>query len=122
MLIAKCGCQVACLRSFKDRLSRKALETMYRSFILPQLDYGDVIWDNCSLKLAEEMESLHLDAIRTIIGAVYGTSHQKLYTESGLRLYEKDASDKNVYYVPQDCSRKYPDFLERTFTPTCFLN
>ena len=26
------------------------------------------------------------------------------------------------YYVPQDCSRKYPDLLERTFTPTCFLN
>ena len=43
MLIAKCRCQVACLRSFKYRLSRKALETMYWSFILPQLDYADVI-------------------------------------------------------------------------------
>ena len=83
MLIAKCRCHVACLRSFKYRLSRKALETMYRSFILPQLDYADVIWDNCSLKLAEELESLHLDAIRTIIGAARGTSHQKLYSESG---------------------------------------
>ena len=81
MLIAKC--KVACLRSFKYRLSRKALETMYRSFILPQLDYADVIWDHCSLNLAEDLESLHLDAIRTIIGAVRGTSHQKLYSESG---------------------------------------
>ena len=83
MLTAKCRCQVACLKSFKYRLSRKALKTMYRSFILPQLDYADVIWDNCSLKLAEELESLHLSTIRTIIGAVYRTSHQKLYTESG---------------------------------------
>ena len=66
-----------CLRLFKYRLSRKALETMHRSFILPQLDYADVIWDNCSLKLAEDLESLHLDAIRTFIGAVRGTSHQK---------------------------------------------
>ena len=41
MLIAKCRCQVACLTSFKCRLSRKALETMYRSFILPQLDYAE---------------------------------------------------------------------------------
>ena len=55
MLTAKCRCQVACLRSFKYRLSRKAFETMYRSFILPQLDYADVIWDNCSLTLAEEL-------------------------------------------------------------------
>ena len=83
MLIAKCRCQVACLRSFKYRLSRKALVTMYRSFILPQLVYADVIWDNCSLKLAKQLESLHLDAIRTVTGAVHGTSHQKLYTESG---------------------------------------
>ena len=51
--------------------------------MLPQLYYTDVIWDNCSLKLAEELESLHLDALRTIIGAVRGTSNQKLYTESG---------------------------------------
>ena len=55
MLIAKCRCQVACLRSIKYRLSRKVLETMYSSFILPQLDYADVIWDNCSLTLAEEL-------------------------------------------------------------------
>ena len=108
MLIAKCRCQVACLRSFKYRLSRKVLETMYRSFILPQLDYADVIWDNCSLKLAEELESLHLDAIRTIIGAVRGTSHQKLYTKSGFTTLRE--------------IRFYPDLLERTFTPICFLN
>ena len=55
-LIAKCRCQVACLKSFKYRLSRKSQETMYRSFILPQLDYADVVWDNCSLKLAEDLE------------------------------------------------------------------
>ena len=99
MLIAKCRCQVACLRSFKYHLSRKALETMYRSFILPQLDYADVIWDNCSLKLAEELESLHLDAIRTIIGAVCGTSHQKLYTESGFTtLRERRFRHKIIMY------------------------
>ena len=58
------------LRGFGRR--RKESKTIYRSFILPQLDYADVIWDNCSLKLAEDLESLHLDAIKTIIGAVRG--------------------------------------------------
>ena len=72
---------------------------MYRSFILPQLDYADVIWDNCSLKLAEELESLHLDAIRTIIGAVRGTSHQKLYSESGFTtLRERRFRHKIMYH------------------------
>ena len=110
MLIAKRRCQVACLRSFKYRLSRKALETMYRSFIVPQLDYADVIWDNCSLKLAEELESLHLDAIRTIIGAVRGTSHQKLYTESGFTtLRERRFRHKIIMYhkIVQEITSTY---------------
>ena len=38
---------------------------MSKSSILPQLGYADVVWDNCSPKLSEHMESLHLDAMRT---------------------------------------------------------
>ena len=57
---------------------------MYKSFILPQFDYADIVWDNCTTKLADELESLDLDAIRTIIGAVRGTSHETLYTEAGM--------------------------------------
>ena len=83
-IIAKSRILIACLRSYKHRLSRKSLENMYTSFILPHFDYADVVWDNCTKKLAEELENLHLDAIRTIIGAVRGTSHEKLYLESGL--------------------------------------
>ena len=60
-----------------------SLETMYRSFILPQLDYTDASWDNSSLKLSDDLESLHLDAGRTIIGVFRWISHRKLYTESG---------------------------------------
>ena len=57
---------------------------MYKSYILPHFDYADTVWDNCTNLLAEELEKLNLDAIRTIIGAVRGTSHEKLYTESGI--------------------------------------
>ena len=117
MLIAKCRCQVACLRSFKYRLSRKALETMYRSFILPQLDYADVIWDNCSLKLAEELESLHLDAIRTIIGAVRGTSHQKLYTESGFTTLRERRFRHKIIMYHKIVQENTPTYLKEHLPP-----
>ena len=39
---------------------------MYKSFILPYFDHADVTWDNCMTRLSEELEHLHLDAIRTI--------------------------------------------------------
>ena len=46
--------------------------------MLPLLDYADGVWDNCTINLADELEQLHLDAIRTITGAVRGTSQQSL--------------------------------------------
>ena len=83
-IIGKIKVHTACLKSYKYRLSRKTLETMYKSFILPHFDYSDVVWDGCTNTLKDELEKLNLDAIRTIIGAVRGTSHHKLYRESGL--------------------------------------
>jgi len=98
-LIRKCRPLVACLRSFKYRLSRKALNTMYKSFILPIIDYADIIWDNCSNHLADEVEALQLDCIRTITGAVRGTSHDKLYRESGyIPLHERRQRHKLIFY------------------------
>ena len=49
---------------------------MYTSFILPYFDYADVIWDNCTIRLSEELEHLLLDAIRMITGTVRGISHK----------------------------------------------
>ena len=53
---------------------------MSRSFIFPQImatSFGMTV-----SKISRRSENLHLDALRTIIGAVRGTSHQKLYTVS----------------------------------------
>ena len=66
---------ISCLQSYKYKISRKALETMYRSFILTPFDNADT-----QLKM---LENLHLEAIRIITGGIRGTSHQKLYKESG---------------------------------------
>ncbi|KAK6174541.1 hypothetical protein SNE40_017797 [Patella caerulea] len=83
-IIIKVGKLVDVLRSFKYKLSRKSLDTIYKSFILPIFDYADVIYDNCSKTDCEKLENIHLDALRTITGLVRGTSHKILYTESGL--------------------------------------
>ena len=81
-IIRKVTLFISCLRSFKYKLCRKALETMYKSFRLPQFEYADIVWNNCSGTLLNMLENLHLEAIR-IIGAVKGTSHEKLYKEYG---------------------------------------
>ena len=82
-IIRKVTLLISCLCSFKYKLCRKALDTMHKSFILPQFVYADIVWDNCSGTLSNKLENLNLEAIRIILGAVRGTSHEKLYKESG---------------------------------------
>ena len=36
------------MRKLKFKLDRKSLETIYLTFIRPLLEYGDVIFDNCT--------------------------------------------------------------------------
>ena len=72
-----------CLKSLKFSLLRKPLEIMYKSFILPIFDYADIVWDNCTAGESQQLENLHLEALRTITGLVKGTSHEKIYNESG---------------------------------------
>ena len=36
------------IRKFKFKLDRKSLETIYIAFIRRLLEYGDIIWDNCT--------------------------------------------------------------------------
>ena len=74
---------INCLRHFKYKLGRKALEIVYKSFIFPLFDYADIIWDNCTNTQSNILENLHLEAYEVITGSVRGRSHQKLYNESG---------------------------------------
>lgn len=83
-LVKKTSPMINCLRSLKYKLNRNCLEKLYKSFILPIFDYCDFIWDNCTQEQGLTLEKLHLDALRTISGAVRGTSHEKLYNETGM--------------------------------------
>ena len=82
-LASKVSILISCLKSYKYRLSRKSLEAMYKSFVMPHFDYACIVWDNCTETLSNLLENLHLEALRIVTGSVKGTSHQKLYEESG---------------------------------------
>ena len=116
-LLSKCNTLVNCLRSLKHRLSRKSLEHLYKSFILPHFDYADVLWDNCTETDQDKLENLQLDALRTIVGSVRGTSHQKLYLESGfIPLKERRKRHKLILYH-KIVHNKCPEYLKQLLPP-----
>ena len=66
-------------------LSRKSLLTIYKSFVRPNLDYADTIYDkllNESLK--KKIEMVQYNAALIITGAIKGTCRDKIYHLLGL--------------------------------------
>ena len=67
-------------------LPRFSLLTIYKSFVRPHLDYGDVIYDQPNnSRLSDKIESVQYNAALAITGAIRGTSKEKLHQELGLQ-------------------------------------
>ena len=66
-------------------MSRESLLTIYKSFVRPNLDYADIIYDkpfNESFK--RKIEMVQYKAALVITGAIKGISRDRLYQELGL--------------------------------------
>ena len=50
------------MRRLKFILDRRSLEIVYTSFIRPLLEYGDTIWDNCTLYEKQELDKIQNEA------------------------------------------------------------
>ena len=73
------------LRKLHNFLPRAALITMYRAFIRPHLDYGDILYDQAyNMSFHQKLESIQYNACLAITGTIRGTSKEKLYQEIGL--------------------------------------
>ena len=67
----------------KQVLSRKVKETLYKSLVLPIVEYESVLFDNCSAALKLRLERLHRNAAVIITSAFKNTSFVKLLDELG---------------------------------------
>ena len=62
-----------------------ALLRIYKSFIRPHLDYGDIIYDKPHNKsFQNKIENIQYKACIAVTGAIQGTSREHLYHELGL--------------------------------------
>ena len=79
----KAYCRLNILRKFKFKLDRLTLEKLYISYIRPLLEYGDVALDPHSIYLMNQLEKVHIEAMRIISGGTKLTSLVELYKETG---------------------------------------
>ena len=75
---------IGLLRKLQNILPRQSLITIYKSFIRPHLDYGDIIYDRAyNSSFHQNIESIQYNAALAITGAIRGTSKEKIYQELG---------------------------------------
>ena len=70
-------------------LSQHSLLLIYKSFVRPHLDYGDILYDQPNNKsLCQKIKTVQYIAALVITSAIKGTSQIKLYIELGLESLE----------------------------------
>ena len=80
--ISKACRGIGVIKRLHNNLPRQSLLTIYKSFIRPHLDYGDVIYDQPHNEtFCIKLESVQYNAALAISGAIHGTSQIKMHPE-----------------------------------------
>ena len=108
---------IGLLRKLSNLLPRQALVTIYKTFIRPHLDYGDVLYDQAfNNSFHAKMESIQYNACLTITGAIRGTSREKIYQELGLESSDFVVGTANfvsfIKFPGQSKSRQNKSFMK----------
>ena len=76
---------IGLMNRLRKHVPRNSLLTLYKSYIRPHLDYGDIIYDYPgNSTFVSKLESIQYNACLAITGCIRGTSQEKIYSELGL--------------------------------------
>lgn len=81
IIIQKAWKRIGIMRNLKYLLNRSCLEKMYTTFVRPIVEYADIVWDNCSNMLKNEIESIQNEAARIVTGATKLCNIHKILTD-----------------------------------------
>ena len=84
--IAKANKGIGIICKLAHALPRESLVTIYKSFVRPHIDYGDIIYDQPNNdSFCDMIERVQYNAALAITSAIKGTSQLKLYKELGFK-------------------------------------
>ena len=111
-ILNKVNKTIGLLRKLQNILPRGPLLTIYKSFIMPNLDYGDVIYDqHYNNSFHQKLESILYVAALAITGAIRGSSREKLYQELGLESLKQRRWFRKLCYFFKITKNQSPKYL-----------
>ena len=89
MVTSKINKTIGLLHKLQNLLPRTALIMIYKAFVRPHLNYGDILYDQAfNLSFQQKLQSIQYRPGLAITGAIQGTSREKIYQVLGLELLQ----------------------------------
>ena len=118
-------------------VNRKTLELTYSMHVRPHLEYGDIIFHNCTSALMDSLESIQYQAGIIATGCWQKTNRKKLYDELGWESLKDRRKFRRLSHYYKIINNETPPYLrsytldtppdpskskryKRTFFPDCF--
>ena len=117
-IVKKTSNRINVLKCLHRKLPRYCLERIFEYMVLPIIEYGDVVYDNMSNSLEQELELLQRQAAIACTGAYRHTKHDNLLTEIGwtkLQTRRKLHKMNIMYKIINDIT---PNYLKSIIPPT----
>ena len=111
-VLGKAGKRVGMLSRIRTNVTTNTANLIYKTFILPVIDYCDTVWNCCGKVNSDNIEKLHRRAARLIL------RHHSSDDALKFLAYEtmEDRRKKHVYNLVHKCiSGKVPQFFKNYF-------
>ena len=111
-ILGKAGKRVGMLSQIRTNVTTNTADLIYKSFILPVIDYCDTVWNCCGKVNSDNLEKLHKRAASLIVrNHCSDAALQSLAMES-----LENRRKKHVYRSVTKCMNgKFPQFFYRLF-------
>jgi hypothetical protein len=105
------------LRLLKHTRNRETLLKINFAFIRPVLEYGDVLWCNCTKENSELLEKIQIEAARIITGLRVNSSKTNLYSELGWELIATRRNNHKLILFYKMVNGIAPQYMYDLITP-----
>ena len=100
------------LRKYRLILPRKALETLYISMIRPVLEYGNVLYDNCTQQNRLKLENIQRQAALICTGGYRHTDYNNLLKELNWESLTNRRKLHKLVILYKIINKTYPNYLQ----------
>ena len=123
--LAKARQGLGVMMHLKKWVAHPVLETIYKLYVRPHLDYADVVYHTASpanertpifrqetnIDILKEVEKIQYKAARVVTGAWYGTKRSKLYENLGWESLEDRRTMRKLCILHETIENKFPRYL-----------